>query len=100
MRAEPDTHCSRCGGPLRPVPSFTVMKWECDCATRPTAKDRPRMGTFRELHAIYGPGMKFRLLLSGPPGAYAKTDTTTGDYLAFVGGSFPVMTEDLIEIVD
>lgn len=35
MRGD-DTHCSRCGAALTPVPVFTRVEWECPCV--PAAK--------------------------------------------------------------
>ena len=116
-----DTRCSKCGGPLKPTPSFTEVRWECDCGgqTAPKAKSRPM--TILEIMGAYSPASQLTLLLVEQMGVDfrdgglkvsglkydASTDLMTGKIVAclkyptLIGHPYgiPAESEDLWEVV-
>ena len=85
MNVKHDTHCSKCGGALMPVPSFTAMKWECPCASyKPSTKEilSSTRGTLRELIDSYGFGLQFRYLFYASGSPVAKQMLVTPRFMS------------------
>ncbi len=117
-RQEPDTHCSRCGGALVPVPSFTLMKWECPCQAPNLDFKMPVRRSGRLVELLRGrpyPNFpmkvwpKFEVLMPGScpitiEGWDASRDVFYGNYtggvLSGLSWELPFISNDVFDLVE